>query len=193
MTTYSGIMGILHTEFSENQFVIQSQAGGVFVAPTGDGEGVCDNENFHVLENGLQLKGNADADSPPSGFIGERLQSYVPQGSAVSCSTNTATNVTSLNLSPGIWELSSMCCLNGSLTGSAFASAISETSATMGTNGLNQSSTSALPTSSIDSTLTVPSVRIETDEAKTVYLVARATYLLGSASAYGRLSAVRVA
>lgn len=193
MTDYSGVKGIIHTEFSESEYIIQSKAGGVFVAPSDDGEGVCDNENFHVLENGLQLKGNADADAPPAGFIGERLQSYVAQGSAIACSTNTATNVTSVSLTPGIWELSAMCCLNGSLTGSAFAAAISDTSATMGTNGLNQSSTSALPTSSIDSTLTVPSVRIETAEAKTIYLVARATYLLGSASAYGRLSAVRVA
>lgn len=192
MTTYH-VVGLEKSSSGEMNFWIDNIAQGVLVSPDADQKAKFDNVNFKVLPTGLQLKGNNTDTTPPAGFIGERVNSFVNSGSAVGISNNTNTNLTSIELSAGIWDVSAIGVLNGALTGTSFSVAISTTSETMGNEGDNQVTTSALPISGVDSSLQIPSYRLELSETTTVYLVARATFLLGSASGYGRISAVRAA
>lgn len=138
--------------------------------------------------------GDTTGASPAANFIGERLRAVVAQGSAVALTDTVAANVTSVSLTAGVWDVEGIVMMTGgAITGTYFDAAISTTSATLGTLGDNTVQSSAMATAAADSTLTVPPYRIEVAAPTTVYLVTEAGFTVGSAAAYGRISATRVA
>jgi hypothetical protein len=143
---------------------------------------------------GGQYRGHSDNTAPAAGFIGEQIRSFVGSGSAVAVATNTPTNVTSISLTPGIWDVSCVGVFSAAaITGSNCAISISGTSATRGTNGDSEIVTPTVPTASSAVGLSVPSLRVTLNATTTYYLIAYTLYTVGSQTAFGRISATRVA
>lgn len=145
-----------------------------------------------LLDTGGQYRGNNTNTAPPAGYLGEQISSFVPSGSAVSLTTATAADVTSISLTAGIWDISALGVLQGTLTGTNFAISISATSATEGTTGDNRIATPTLSTSTASSGLSLSQYRVALNSTTTYYLVGFCTFTVGTASAYGRLTATRV-
>ena len=127
-----------------------------------------------------------------SGYVGESSRSAIASGSAVSLTTTTAANVTSIILGAGEWDICGLIVNGGSPTGfTEFSGAVNTTSENIGTSGDNQSLcvlAGGIPTIT---SVTVPSRRYTLTTTTTVYLVARAVFSGGTCTAYGRIEAMR--
>jgi hypothetical protein len=138
--------------------------------------------------------GQTNGTPPSAGNIGEQIRSTVAKGSAIALITAIPVNVTSISLTPGIWDVTGIVMLTGgATTGTIFQASVNNTSATLGTLGDNQVESSNLPTATADCTLTIPAYRESLGTTTTVYLVTEATFSTGTPVAYGRISATRVA
>lgn len=147
---------------------------------------------------GIDIKGTNTNDSAAAGDVGEFVDSQVASGSAVSLTTATAANVTSISLTAGDWDVyGSVGFLTAATTNfTQLISGVSVTSATIDTNDnslrhvtLNTPGTA--PGVSATHVLT-PTVRISLSGTTTVYMIARASFSISTCSAFGRLSARRV-
>jgi hypothetical protein len=124
--------------------------------------------------------------------IGEAVRSFVAQGSAVALTNNIPANVTTISLTAGDWDVSGICVIQGTLTGTYVVGSINTTSATRGTSGDNDVFSPTMPTAISGVCLVIPNYRLSLTATTTVYLVAQAGFTAGTASAFGRLSATRV-
>lgn len=146
---------------------------------------------------GFQGWGTNTNDNAPSGIIGEVLSSTVLSGSAVSLTTNTAANVTSLALTAGDWEVYGnvgfVTAASTSLT--ILAQSISQTTNTLDTAPgvyASQFMNATVPTASAVRNVFTPTVtRISLASTTTVYLVAFATFTASTLLAYGKIYARR--
>lgn len=172
------ILGILQTETGSSQYLIPNVDGGLLYSPLAEEGAIFDPS---ILE---------EINSMSS--IGEQIKSFLSEESAISVPSSSNRNITSLELTAGTWDISAIGILKGNLTGTSFSIAISATSQTMGTEGDSQVTTGSLPLTNANSSLVIPSYRMTVVENTTVYLVTRAVFLLGSATAFGRLSAVKM-
>lgn len=152
-----------------------------------------DTTNFSVLSTGVQMKGNNANTAPPAGMIGEAISSYV--SSPVSLTTATTSNITSINLTAGIWDIS---CLVG-YTVDATTSftkgqiSINTTSSTINANFGDQSGSFQTAASvGAQPVLAIPSFRALLSATTTYYLVANANFTVSTCGVYGRISATRV-
>jgi len=135
------------------------------------------------------------AGNPPSAaFIGEVINNFVAFASAVSITTGSTVNITSVTLTPGVWNLSSLVGFaGGAITGTSFRSSISSASATIDANfGLYTTGNSLAPTALQNQHQAIPPVRINLSSSTTYYLTAYAVYTVGSVTAYGSINAYRV-
>jgi hypothetical protein len=128
--------------------------------------------------------------APSAGMIGEQIRSF--QTSPQSVSNNTAMNITSISVTPGVWDISAVGVLAGTITGTVSRISISATSATNGSEGDNQVSFPTSPTTAADVCLTIPSFRVTLTATTTYYLVGFALFTVGTMTAIGRISATRV-
>ncbi|WP_179400668.1 glycosyl hydrolase family 28-related protein [Burkholderia guangdongensis] len=131
-----------------------------------------------------------------AGNIGEFIYSNVPAGSAVSLTSGTNTNVTSINLTPGDWEIygSVGTSPGATTTQSAFVAALNTTSATMPAHP-NYGASVLLPFSASAGTGIVSPVgrmRLNLNANTTVYLVVRCTFGTSTNAAYGYVAARRM-
>lgn len=144
--------------------------------------------------------GNLAGTAPVASSIGERIVSAVSVASAVALATNTAANMTSISLTPGIWDITMV----GGFTSPTVTPTL--TQARISINTVSATLSLAVGDSDIifpvgiapvtgvaDSTMVLPTVRALVTTTTTYYGVARAIFSAGDISAYGRLSAVRVA
>ncbi len=143
--------------------------------------------NTTTQSGGVMQGGQTQA--PSAGFIGEQIRSAV---SSVSLSSVTTTNITSISLTAGIWDVSGNIAFVGIITGVNFIGVLNTTSATLGTSGDNQSATPTPPTASAESSVCIPAWRVTLTATTTVYLIARANYSVGTLTVNGRISATRV-
>jgi len=125
--------------------------------------------------------------------IGEYISSYIVPGSAVSLTTNVISNVTSITLTPGIWDVSAIMDFRGSPTGTNLTGSISTTSATRGLKGNSAFICPTMPNINSDISISIPSFRINVTSTIPVYMTASGTFSAGLLSVYGRISATRVA
>jgi len=148
----------------------------------------------NIFDGGFYLGTNTNS-TLSSGVLGEQIRSAIPVGSAVALSTGVPANVTSLSLTPGIWDVTGIVNLNGTLTGTSFIAGVASTSASFTgvSQGDNGTSTSTLSTALSDQTLTIPVWRVALTATTTIYLLAQSTFSVGTAAAYGRISGTRVA
>ena len=137
-----------------------------------------------------------------SSDLGTLVTSSVPVGSAVSLTTNTAANVTSITLTAGDWDLSGVIDFNPAATTSVtnITAGVSLTSATLsaqtGGSGLGTDPTMAWnQAASVPAAvmaMEVPAVRLSITATTTVYLVAKSTFTVSTMTAYGTIRANRV-
>ena len=140
-----------------------------------------------------QILGYVDASSAPAGYVGQVIESIVAPASAVSLTSGTAANVTSISLTAGDWEVSaSVPFVTSAATMSVAEASISSTSATHTATG-QEGFAGPIPTSSTTtSSAGVPARRITISATTTYYLVASATWSGTSCKAYGMIHARRV-
>lgn len=136
------------------------------------------------------IVGTTTNDNATTGKVGEFVSNVVPLASAVSCTTATARNVTSISLTAGDWDI----CGNIGYVVSGIATGlqgwISLTSATAPNYSLTSILTSA--TSVASSAYVVPTLRVSITSTTTVYLSCTATFSTSTVTACGTISARRV-
>lgn len=132
--------------------------------------------------------------TPSAGTIGEQIRSQVAVGSATTLSTGTGTNFTSISLTAGVWDISSICMLNGTVTGTIVQHGITTSSTGSGAVvGDNRVDGSWFPTANTDVYYAIPSYRVVITTTTTYYANIVAVFTVGTCKAYGRISAVRAA
>jgi hypothetical protein len=146
-----------------------------------------------VTNLGGTYPGHLAVTAPAAGFIGEEIRSAIGSGSAVTSTTTTVTNVTSVSLTAGIWNVSGIVMFTGMTTATLQKASIGTTSATIGTLGDNAIQGVFASTTAGDFGLSIPAYRISLATTTTVYLVGEGTYSAGTGALYGRISATRVA
>lgn len=130
--------------------------------------------------------------------VGGYLSSSVASGSAVSLTSTTAANVTSLTLTEGEWDVSGAVGFIPAATTSitALAGGSSSTTATISTTGdaFVKASAAVVP-GAVGQVITIPTTRyvVAEGETTTVYLVARATFSVDTLGGFGKIQARRVA
>lgn len=149
--------------------------------------------------DGGYYKGNNSGGANSAGMIGEQIRSYVGSGTPISLSTTAAANITSIALTPGIWDVSAMGAFITAATTvpTKFQISISANSATVAgmvgdSDALLNLSTAASLGTGYQPTLAVPSFRVTISANTTYFLVALANFTVSTLTAYGRLSASRV-
>lgn len=131
--------------------------------------------------------------APAAGFLGEQLVGTLAGGSATSLTNTTVTNIVTLSLTAGVWDVSCVGTFGGVPTGfTGGIVSISETSATSGTLGNNAAATPYAPTAGSSISITIPSFRIVKTSTSNVYLVMVGFFSGGTLSGFGRISATRV-
>lgn len=149
----------------------------------------------------LQGGGTTTNGNAKTGYIGEFLTSTVAVGSAVSLTTATAADVTTLALTAGDWDISAT--IDHALAAASttvISSGISLTSNTMptqpGGSGLGTDPLSVqsvvLTTNTGTYSQDIQPVRLSIAATTTVHLVAKDTFSAGAVTAYGTIRARRV-
>lgn len=138
------------------------------------------------------LKGG-QTQNPSAGFLGERIESSLGTGS-ISMSNNTPKTITSISLTAGIWDISSIASLSGTLTGTRFQSSISPTNNTLGSGGvgIDIADGPTMSTSAANVTQAIPNLRVVLTATTTYYLVANVIFSGGTATTGGTIRATRV-
>jgi hypothetical protein len=170
-----------------------SAAGAITITGSAVTLAVASTSNVILSSTGGNYKGKAANTAPAAGFIGEQIRSAVASGSAVTSTTTTVTDVTSISLTTGIWDVSGIVMFTGMTTATLQKASIGTTSATIGTVGDNAIQGVFTSTTPGDFGLSIPSYRLSLSGTTTVYLVGSGTYSAGTGALYGRISATRVA
>ncbi len=141
---------------------------------------------------GAVLKGTMTNDNAATGYVGEYVSSTVTSGSAVSLTTTTVANVTSISLSAGDWDVSGVVGFTGSgYTLTYVQSGTSTVSATLGSVG-SYDSRNTVSSPAVNEEQVVPTQRYSLSATTTVYLVARASFTTAPLGAYGVIRGRRV-
>jgi hypothetical protein len=178
--------------------------GGWYVgsSPTSPGannlqvQGVCKLGTIGSTFSGNVIAGVQNGTASVSGQVGEQLVSTV--SATALGGTGVTTNVTSLLVPPGAWDMKGFVVLSSGATGFTNSTniycAINTVSATLGTTGLNTAmQTIAALIPSAFHTLTVPTTgAINISTTTTFYLITQGTYAAGSPTAAGTIIATRI-
>ena len=145
---------------------------------------------------GIQQEGTNTNDNAAAGQVGEYVESTVLAGSAVSLTSPNSSNVTTISLTAGDWDVSGVVVFSGAAGTQTTAAlgGISTTSATLpaaGNAGHAVWSSLTIITA-FSSSVSPGPVRMSLSGTTTVYLVAAAVFTTSTQSAYGHIHARRV-
>lgn len=142
-----------------------------------------------------QFPGTSTSDNATAGNIGELIESSIASGSAVSMTTATPANITSISLTAGDWDVwgNVWITLNGGTTTTQLIGAINTTSATLPT-APGAGAYTQLNTGTVGQPWGWPAGqrRISISGTTTVYLVGQASFSGSTLSMYGYIGARRV-
>lgn len=142
------------------------------------------------------IVGTTTNDSAAAGFVGEYISSSISSGSSVALTNAIVSNVTSISLSAGDWDVHANVAyfIAATTVNSARYASISTTSATLTAipNGGAYLQNQGSVTGSAVWTAPVGMTRMSLAATTTVYLVARADFTTSTCSAYGFIGARRV-
>ncbi len=133
-----------------------------------------------------------------AGYVGELISSSILLGSAVSLTTATPANVTSISLTAGDWQVCGSVAFSfaATTTSSLQQMGVSSTSATFGTNAAENNGVidvTAVPgTGATTIVLNNSPMRFSLSGTTTIYLVAQANFATSTCDAYGFISGRRV-
>lgn len=144
-----------------------------------------------------QIPGVGTNYTAPAGFLGQQITSTVLAGSAVSLTTATAANVTSISLTPGDWIVWGNICTSpgATTTVSVFQGSISTTSATFPTapnGGAWVLAPYSLSSAGTPECLPVGMLTVSISTTTTYYLIAQATFAVSTNAVYGSITAMRI-
>lgn len=146
---------------------------------------------------GVAIVGTTTSDNAATGQYGEFVEASVASGAAVVLATGAASNVTSITLGAGDWDVSgTMAFLFGATT--SYTNLIGAISTLTGAldafiGGFFDYETPAVvPTAGSDQFWALPTRRISIATSTTIFLVAQATFTVSTLKAYGRIRARRV-
>jgi hypothetical protein len=146
-----------------------------------------------------QIVGTTTNDNAVAGIVGEFISSTIAAGSAVSLTTATAANITSISLTAGDWDVAANLTYTGGATTNLtrLISSISTTTATIGTGGTTNRTDDGFPATFVpfvngDISSVVGTHRISIAVTTTVYLVGFAAFSVSTCSGYGQIRARRV-
>ncbi len=180
---------------SSNDVSLVNRSGAVALGVVLGTQNVLINGNINVALASTftgGIIGTTTNNNTSAGNIGEYVSSLVASGSAVSLTTATTANVTSISLTAGDWDVTGSINYAGTVaTVSGKTSGTSSTSATMPTDGSEVQSGVQMTLLSATDGSTVARKRFSLASTTTVYLVANCTFTAGSVSAYGNLTARR--
>lgn len=144
--------------------------------------------NTTTQTGGLMQGGQTQA--PSAGFIGQQITN---SATAVATASSTPITITSISLTPGIWDISSICsatATGGAATMTTHASGIGTVNNTLsGTLGIDYFQTNVIDTVKSSA---VPQIRATLTATTTYYLVAFNTYASTTCPTNGRITATRV-
>lgn len=150
---------------------------------------------FGGAASGSQLVGTATNNNASAGNVGEDVESTIASGSAVSLTTVTPANVTSISLTAGDWDVcGAVDYVAGASTVTTYLDAgINTTTATLpaAPYGYAQTNQSLALTGNILPSLTIPCVRESLSSTVTVYLVTQSSFTTSTLQAYGYIEARR--
>lgn len=162
-------------------------SGGVSIGNTTD-------PGIGILYPNKGIKGTTTNDNAATGIVGEFVSSTVLVGSAVAITpSGTQTNITSISLTAGDWDVFGNIVYAPAGVPTQFASAINTTSATLPTapaGGYNYAASTAYPIASTQA-FTLSTSRLSLASTTTVYLVGFAVFA-STMTAYGFIGARRV-
>lgn len=162
------------------------------VNPTGSAGGGGRNQSAFAWTV-IGPSGTITNDDAPPGVRGEIISSAVPSGSAVSLTTATPADVTSISLTPGDWDVEGNINFAGSgVTLTSSIGGLSSTSATLPSDGSEVYSGLQLNTTTATNGVTLPRKRISLSATTTIYLEGQATFSAGTEAAFGSLTARRI-
>lgn len=146
---------------------------------------------------GVIIEGTGTNDSAAAGYVGEFITSNIASGSAGSCTTATARNVTSISLTAGDWDVwGNVTWIPAATTSVSWLRCwISTTSATMPNpdlfSGWANVAAGVVPNVT-GLGQTAPIVRISVSSTTTVYLSCNQTFGVSTCTSCGTISARRV-
>lgn len=142
------------------------------------------------------ILGTTTNDNAAAGYVGEYISSTIASGSAVSLTTNTTANVTSISLTAGDWDVTGVIDFKFGATTSYtnLQGGQSSTSATLGAQDsyFDFEAPATVPTAAKDMAFPTPVTRFSLSATTTVYLVAQATFTVSTLAAYGTIRARRI-
>jgi hypothetical protein len=139
------------------------------------------------------LRGTGTNDNAASGFVGEEIESLIAIGSEVNLTSPTPSNVTSISLTKGDWDVQGNVNYDAAgATDTLMSAGISTTSATVPTDGSECYSGFQFVTTTFKDSITLPRKRISIASTTTVYLVGQATFSAGTMKVFGGITARRV-
>lgn len=144
---------------------------------------------------GISISGTNTNDSAAAGYVGELIESNILVGSAVTLTSGSPRNITSISLTAGNWLVwgNVVFALSGS-SSTDHICWISSASATLPTQpnmgAYNRFSGVTLTSSNIS--LPTGAINLKLSSTTTVYLEAYSAFTGGSPSAYGYIGAVRI-
>lgn len=156
-----------------------------------------DSITLNALTLSTGLVGITSGSSKSAGYVGEVIQASVASGSAVSLTTATVTEITHIDLTSGLWMISANPTFLGTgITGTelqAFYSTASSTS-TAGQDTYNTSYSDPFSaTTTGRATASISGYILNLSGNGSIYLKAKATFTIGTCTAYGGITAVRIA
>lgn len=142
------------------------------------------------------IPGTTTNNNATAGNIGEYVESIVAAGSAVSISTSTAANITSISLTAGDWNVSAIGLINPAATTNVSlfeASVGTTTSARNTTVGFyGQLGNLGVIAASYVPTVVIAGSRFSLSATTTIYLVAFSIFTVSTNAAFGIIRARRV-
>lgn len=141
----------------------------------------------------LIYNGVTDGSSAAAGKVGEVISAAYPSGGAGLVVTATTTNVTSISLTAGDWDVeANVNFLGTTATLGGSSAGISTTSLTLPTDGTEIYSAAITTLLTATDSIIVPRKAVNVSSTTTVYLVAKQTFTAGTVKVFGSLTARRI-
>lgn len=151
--------------------------------------------NASLLGTGNNIVGTNTNNNAAAGSVGEYITASLASGSAISLTSVTPTNIVSISLTPGDWEVwgSIVFTFGGSTTSTSLVSAINTVSATLPLNpggGITYLYYATLTGGT--PIIQTGVVRVSLSVTTTIYLIGQAGFAVSTASSYGFIAGRRI-
>ena len=148
--------------------------------------------NNTTTQAGGTIQGIRAGNAPSAGYLGEQIRSAVGSGAQVSMGgSGTPTQITSISLTAGIWDISAVASVNVNGATITAASLSINSSVANGTEGDNFVFCYPGVSGVVDGGGAIPSYRVTLSATTTYYLVMTCNYTVATVKGYGRISATR--